>query len=431
MPIDEIQDTRLDLTLEKVVAGGRMLARHLGKVILVRGGIPGERVRVRLERQRRDVAYGVVEDVLTPDVARRGVPYDAACGGNVLAHVTYPRQLALKREIVHDAFARIGRFSVETAIAIEPSAESGYRMRARFHVAGTRIGFLREGSHELCDAVGTGQLSAAAAELLGRLEATFRELCVTGIREIDLAENIAGDQRAVHLWLDRNSAIESTALAPMAAIDGLSGVSGSVARDTPVQVIGGTPLVTEPLAGLVSSAEPSGLLRRHPAAFFQGNRYLISRLVQDVIELIPAGPLLDLYAGVGLFAVTAAASGRGPVVAVEGDPISGRDLAANAAGLRGAARVEQCSVEQYVRRHGRLADRTVIVDPPRTGLSREVRQRLGASTAPRLIYVSCDVATLARDVRALVGDGYRIDRVAGFDVFPNTAHVEVVVMLTR
>ena len=145
-------DSLLTLDIEKPAAGGRMLARLNGQIVLVWGAIPGERVRARVERSGKGVVFAETVDVLSASPDRRDALGDWRCGGNVLAHVTYERQLHLKSEIIRDAFARIGRMPLEAAPVVTASPEQGYRMRARLHVRGGRIGFMREGSHEICAA---------------------------------------------------------------------------------------------------------------------------------------------------------------------------------------------------------------------------------------------------------------------------------------
>jgi 23S rRNA (uracil1939-C5)-methyltransferase len=146
--------------------------------------------------------------------------------------------------------------------------------------------------------------------------------------------------------------------------------------------------------------------------------------VQRVVALIDRGPVLDLYAGVGLFGLALAASGRAPVLLVEGDPLGGVGLAENAEPFADRARVYRTSVEAFVARGADVE--TAVVDPPRTGMSRAGIAGLIAIKPSRIVYVSCDVATLARDARTLVDAGYELRHVSGLDLFPNTAHVETV-----
>src|SRR5690349_2101754 len=137
---------------ERAVAGGRMLARVDGRVALVRGGIPGERVVAAVERVQRGVIWADVVKVLDASPDRREPPHPIGCGGSLYAHVRYDRQRQLKAEVIADALRRIGKMTWATAIDVRPSPEHGYRLRARLHVHDRRAGFLIEGTHRLCDA---------------------------------------------------------------------------------------------------------------------------------------------------------------------------------------------------------------------------------------------------------------------------------------
>ena len=139
---------------------------------------------------------------------------------------------------------------------------------------------------------------------------------------------------------------------------------------------------------------------------------------------------MDLYAGVGLFAVSLAAAGRSSIVAVEGDRSSAADLLENARPFAGAVRVEQSSVEAFLSSDTTRSG-TIIVDPPRTGISRAAMTAVSRHGAGRIVYVSCDPPTMARDARRLVDAGYGLEWLRGFDLFPNTPHVEAVGMFAR
>jgi 23S rRNA (uracil1939-C5)-methyltransferase len=177
----------------------------------------------------------------------------------------------------------------------------------------------------------------------------------------------------------------------------------------------------------VREGDPSTALRlrRDVRAFFQANRFLLERLVRHVIALVPPGPVVDLYSGVGLFGLSLAAAGAEQVTLVEGDPVSGADLTTNAEPFRDRVRVERRSVEAFlVARRAADTPATFLVDPPRTGMSRDAMRDIIRASPARLVYVSCDVATLARDTRLLLDAGYSLEGVTGMDLFPNTAHVE-------
>jgi 23S rRNA (uracil1939-C5)-methyltransferase len=166
-------------------------------------------------------------------------------------------------------------------------------------------------------------------------------------------------------------------------------------------------------------------------AFFQGNRYLLSELVVRVLSLIPEGPVIDLYAGVGMFAVALASSRRDEVVAVEGDALSATDLTANASTCRRPFSAHHLSVEAFLEQSRGIPSHTMVLDPPRTGVSRHAAAGVEHHQPRRIVYVSCDVATLARDVKIFAEAGYRLVHVEAFDLFPNTAHIETIAVLDR
>ncbi len=397
-----------------------MLARHKGQVVLVWGAIPGERVRVRIERSGKGVLFADTVEVVTPSTDRRSGFADWRCGGNVLAHVAYERQLEIKSEIIRDAFTRIARLPLQPFPVVTASPEAGYRMRARLHVRGSRVGFMREGSHDICAVGPTQQLLPAAVAWVEGVQARLRDGALKGMASIEIAENVAATERAAHLELEPGT--DARAFAALAT-DAITGLSAQVLDRRGVVTIAGVPTVSDSIGSLV--------LKRDVRAFFQGNRFLLETLVKRVTDLVSDGPVVDLYAGVGLFGLSLAAAGRGDVALVESDPISGRDLEDNARPYGARVRITRSTVEDYLRRTSTSAAATFIVDPPRTGMSREAVQSILGVKPTCLLYVSCDVATLARDIRLLVDDGYSLEQISAFDLFPNTAHVESVCVLRR
>jgi tRNA/tmRNA/rRNA uracil-C5-methylase (TrmA/RlmC/RlmD family) len=405
------------LDIEKPAVGGRMLARHNGRVVLVWGGIPGERVTARIERAGRGVLYAEAADVVDASPDRRDSGPDWRCGGSVYAHIAYERQVRLKGEIIRETFGRIGRVLLREAPIVIASPERGYRMRARLHADAGRFGFFREGSHQLCDPELTGQFLPGTLVWIRELERALEQQHVTNVVGLELAENVPGDERAFHLDVEPGSAPE-----PLSQISDRSSVTDAIR---------------------VREDDPSSIvrLRRSPRAFFQGNRFLLETLVRHVAALVPDGPIVDLYAGVGLFGLSLAAAAMRDVTLVEGDPISAADLVANAEPFRDRARVVRSSVEGFLaasaRRSGRSAvshphgASSVIVDPPRTGVSKEALAGIIHATPTRVVYVSCDIATLARDSRTLIDAGYALEGVTGLDMFPNTAHVETVAVFEK
>lgn len=416
---------RLELTVEKPVAGGRMIARHEGRVLFVLGAIPGERVGVVVEKVERQLAFATTTKVLEPSPDRRAASGDPLCGGCLYSHIEYPAQLRAKAAVVEDAFRRLARVDPPT-VEVQASPETAYRMRARLHVHDGATGFYREGSHTICDAGQTRQLSAEA--VAAAVEAGTR-LGVAGIDHgsVQVAENIAADQRALHIEFDSDQGVGEEWIEQLT--EALS-LTGCTLRNRQTLLSAGSPQVDDPLQAITGNRVGSGVLGRSPEAFFQANRFLLPALVEAVVDAVPDGTVLDLYAGVGLFSVSLAGVGRSGITAVEGSPIGAHDLRTNAAQFGAAVTVRHASVEDFLRSRPRRTD-TVIVDPPRTGLSREAMQAIVRHGAATIVYVSCDPPTMARDARRLLDTGYGIASLRAFDLFPNTPHVECLAVLTR
>jgi 23S rRNA (uracil1939-C5)-methyltransferase len=426
-----VEGQQVELAIEKPAAGGRMIARHHGQVVLVRGAIPGERVRAWIEKAEKRMAYGVTREIVEASPDRRDGGDDPLCGGALYSHIAYPRQLAIKSDVIRDAFARVGRYPIDRPIEVAASAEDGYRMRARFHVQGARVGFFREGTHQLCDAARTRQLRAEAVAAAAVLAAALDRDARGALASIAITENIAGTERAAHLELSPRAAVSADALQHAAAEAGLVGVSAAdPASGQPVTA--GTPIVSDPLSAVTSGRVTDGTLRRHAESFFQGNRFLLGALVDAVADAVPgSGEAVDLYAGVGLFSVALAAMGRPDVTAIEGDRSSGADLRDNARPHEPRLHVHVTRVESYLAARRGAPPATVIIDPPRTGMSKEAGDAVIALSPARLVYVSCDPPTLARDARRLLDAGYRIELLRAFDLFPNTPHVETLAVFVR
>jgi 23S rRNA (uracil1939-C5)-methyltransferase len=463
----------VELLVEKPVAGGRMLARHDGQIVLVTGTIPGERVCARVTRTARGVAFADTVDVIDAAPARRAAALDSSCGGNVYAHVRYDAQIDIKRAVVRDALAHGGRIVWTGELPVAGSPEQEYRLRARLHVQHGRAGFFREGTHALCDPASTGQLRADTLAALRAFTESTPRAWLDAIDAIELTENLPADQRALHLVWSTNARMPSELPREwdVERLQGITGLSGVLRSSGRVGTISGTPFVTDPItaflapdaAGEAAASRPAPFaadaprtgnatadtnasadaeaplqFQRHASSFFQANRFLLPRLVSSVIRHAGDGPIIDCYAGVGLFAVSLAAAtpGRSGILAIEGDPSSARDLLVNAQPFGERLQVRHESVERALA----LADvaglaagpaATLIVDPPRTGMSREALDGVLRANAARLIYVSCDVATLARDLRRILDHGYELTHLEAFDLFPNTAHVESLAVLVR
>lgn len=423
----------LEVEIEKAVFRGLSLARHEGQVILVRGGYPGELWRVRVVETGRQYLRAEAEQALRTVPGRRAspCPWFPECGGCSYQDLTYTEQLALKRAVLTDALSR-AKVPPPEPIEIVASPERGWRMRASLHVQSTSkgacLGLTASASHRVIDFDVCAQLSSRANAVVDGLRGALRkEPDLAGrLRRVELAESQAGD-RLVAAFAGELNAPDLDRLSHLGRaipdLDGLGAVVQRGARHTFASLVGETH---------VGATARTVALRWHLWSFFQANRFLLDALVDEVARGIPeGGALLDLYGGVGLFALPLAEQAR-RVVCVEGDPVAAADARANAqqAG-RSNVRVVQADVLRALRREPASADERIILDPPRTGLGKGLVPAIALRKPLAIVYVSCDPPTLGRDLAQFTAAGYRVSRITALDLFPNTFHVETVVHLAR
>lgn len=391
-----------------MVAGGAALARAAGgRVVFVEGALPGERVLARVTEGRRDFARAATVEVFdaSPDRVSPPCPALAAgCGGCTWQHVSPPGQLRLKASIVSDALRRIGRLAEPPVPRIVSLAAPALRTTARLAVdpAG-RAGYRPSGR----GAAGGDPGPAVATDHCLVAHPLLDELIVTGrypgAGEVLLRVGVASGERLVR------------------ARAGASGVV--VPADVTVVEEG------DSRAAAVHEEVAGRRFRISTDSFFQSGPAVAAALVAEVDEAIgdslrPGGHLLDAYAGVGLFASVLGATRSARVTAVESDRTAAADARHNLADLN--AHVVTAEVGRWRRRPGDPPTDVVVADPSRTGLGRPGVGALAVLNAPRLVLISCDPASLARDT-ALLGDvGYRLSSVSLVDAFPHTFHVETV-----
>jgi tRNA/tmRNA/rRNA uracil-C5-methylase (TrmA/RlmC/RlmD family) len=261
-----------------------------------------------------------------------------------------------------------------------------------------------------------------------------------GLAEIVIAENVAATERVLHLEpRDPARGIEPPRSREIAAAlrslgesrPDLTGIT--LRRPTDIVTLAGSDSVADTADAVFGGAAPipgEVTWRRRAAAFFQGNRFLLGALVARVLDQAPGDRVVDLYAGVGLFSVALAARGSS-VMAVEGEPVAAADLRNNATPFIDRLEPIESGVERVVSRPLRSPLDAAIVDPPRTGLSPAALDGIAGWAAPRIVYVSCDPPTLARDAGRLRARGYELQSLAAFDLFPNTSHIETVATFQR
>ena len=399
--------TRLEVHIEKLVHGGLGLARHEGRVILVGYVLPEEIVRVRITGTRAGLLWAEPEEILAPGEGRMAppCPYFGRCGGCRLQHAQYSLQLEIKRAILLETLRRIGRFTPP----VEPAAVSGpaweYRNRVQFHLAGGRIGFFEADSQRLCPIEQCMIASPRINEALAALRAMAAGAgWPRWVRNVEVFTD--GEQIQVN-------------------------VTAGEGRRGPVREL--LQMLAEKLPGLAGGAlnytVGEHTYRVGSRSFFQVNRFLIRDLVSCALENAQGETAVDLYAGVGLFSLPLAQR-FARVVAVESSASAAADLAHNAAQAGLPVEVQRMDALAYLAGLESSPD-FVLADPPRSGLGPAVVRELVRLGPPRITLVSCDPATLARDLAQLLEAGYRLERLALVDLFPQSHHIEAVAALVR
>jgi len=379
--------------IDALAAGGDAVGRAPdGRVVFVPLAAPGDRVSVRICQERARFLRGRVEKLLEPGGARSDplCPVFGRCGGCAWQHVRYEAQREAKSRILGDALARIGGFEPGGPIPVVASpSRYAYRGRTRVRVEAGRVGYRRRGSHALCPV-------SSCPVLVPELDARLRGLVAQPPRRDGEWELAFGSGRARAVPARRG---EKGGLAPQGAERLFLEVGG----------------------------ERIGF---SPGVFAQTNALLLETLVERVAASAGSGALaLELFAGAGFLTLWLARR-FGRVVALEASAAAVRDLRAN---LRGAdlgnVEVHERRVELSAALFRRLAPDVVVLDPPRVGLPSGAVAALADVGARRIVYLSCDPATLARDLAGFRARGYRLRRVEGFDLFPQTPHVEALAVL--
>jgi 23S rRNA (uracil1939-C5)-methyltransferase len=418
------------LTIEKPIYGGAFLARDEGKAIFVPLTLPGEQARVRVVEDKRSHAIAEAEEIVTPSPDRiaPACQHFGACGGCNYQHATYEAQLNYKQAILRETLER-AKVAAPEQIEVLRGEPWAYRNRIRLAFdANGNPGYRSRRSHAvvpIAECPIAAPLLVRAALAAGAL---IRELA-PGARPAEVSFFCDKDETALLAGFFASG----TATFPF------EHVCGELAAQIPQ--LAGAALIAEDSEGrpgrtvarwgagsLTYKAAGFGYRVDH-GAFFQVNRFLIDDFVDRVITGHSGTLAWDLFAGVGLFARKLTA-GFTQVVAVESSPASTAALVQNLTGTSASA--VKLTTLDFLRRvpRGQHPD-LIVLDPPRTGLDSESAKLLTRIAAPSMIYVSCDPATLARDLRTLVDGGYAIESLTLADLFPQTFHLESIVRLLR
>ncbi|MEV3920615.1 class I SAM-dependent RNA methyltransferase [Actinomadura coerulea] len=442
----ELEPDVLELEVGNVANGGFCVARHEGRVVFVRHALPGERVRARVtDRTKNFLRADAVEIIkASPDRVPEPCPFagPGRCGGCDWQHVSLPAQRAMKAAVVQEQLERLAGITRTVVVEevpypvdgeVTPPPGLGWRTRVQFAVSSGVVGLRKHRSHDI-EPVDECLIAHPGVELMGIERKRWPG--ASGVEGVVSAST--GDRLVVLRGRDRRKIKVPRLDVPVRLVRG---------KPEPGS---GLPYVREEVSGRLYQVSGSGFWQVHPGA-----AQLLADAVLDALEPKPGDIALDLYCGVGLFAGVLAdrVGDEGLVVGVESDGQAVRDARFNLRDLPNVS-IERGPVEEVIAdlefgrassssrtqnkrgtgHHGgarvRKAD-LVVLDPPRTGAGREAVDQITRLAGRKIAYVSCDPATLARDLAYFSERGWALESFRAFDAFPMTHHVECLAVLVK
>ncbi|MBF0272366.1 MAG: TRAM domain-containing protein [Magnetococcales bacterium] len=426
--------TPVELTIEKLVPGGMGLARLEGRVVFVPGAMPGDRIRGRIESDHRHHVMVRCEAILTagPDTVDPGCPADGSCGGCQLRRLSASHQDAVKAGFVKEGLERIARLDPTQALQpLIPARErDGYRRRATFQTRwtdhGPQLGFFAHGSHDIVDLTHCPILDPRLSALMSPLRRLIATLaCRHSLSGIEV---VAGDDGVgmVFCLLRPCPNTDKETMRRFAGETGADQVWIRVGKSPP------SPLVTHhPLSYAVDGFS----IAFEPADFVQGHGTQNHTLVATAMTLAGKGQQAwDLFCGIGNFTLP---------LTRRFDRVAGSDLLPGSLRRSGENarrydvgnrvvfhRIDLFREEDLTRLPWQEPVDLALLDPPRNGAEALCRQ-LASKGPERIVYISCDPATFARDAAILVAGGYALEVVQPVDLFPQTRHVEITSRFVR
>ncbi len=410
----------LRLTIEKLVYGGYGLAHHRDKVIMVRFGAPQELVDAQILEDRKDYAEALVKRVVIPSRFRREepCPYYGVCGGCQLQHMDYDAQVRSKESILLETLERLGRIKEPKLLdSLRSGDEFGYRIRVQFKVKNGKLGFFRWDEKEVVDIDSCPVAHPRINELIGPLKEYARN--IKELQEIHVTYSPYEDRFLVKfitpIEIDRdflNSLREEFLPKEVVGVGDYSRLRGFMNRRFWIG--------TEYLYMKVGK----WTYRVGADSFFQVNWTLWEDFIEAVVRDVEFKKALDLHCGVGFFTIPLSERGN----FIEGSDSNG--FAINDAQYNAKLNhrdnvvfVKSDAFRHLKSRGGEVLD-LVVLDPPRSGLEKNEIELLVKNKPERIIYISCNPSTLARDLRQLLRGGYTLEGIRLVDMFPQTYHIE-------
>jgi 23S rRNA (uracil1939-C5)-methyltransferase len=423
----------MKLQIEKSIYGGAGLARHEGKAVFVPFTLPGESVEAEIQRSKPSYAEAQLAQILTPSPHRTQppCPYYGACGGCHYQHATYEEQLRIKTAILGESLrrARIAEIPAIETISANPF---GYRNRIRLHIRQKpfALGYLRSHSHTVLPISECPIAAPSLVQAMQLLQSECASLLSGWAREVELftepstgqilisiyapAGTKAIPRKLNHLWQSLQTALPNAAGCAAFILPNGKGFPTLVAHEGADRLI------------YTAAGHP---YRVSFGSFFQTNQFLLERMIAEVCSQHTGNLAWDLYAGVGLFA-SQLAKNFAHVVAVEAAPASVTDLRTNLPNQHIAAKTTLQFLRKAANDPASTTPDCIVLDPPRAGLGTEAAKLLANIRAPHVTYVSCDPATLSRDLFSLLESGYRLRKLQLIDQFPQTFHLETIAHLS-
>ena len=425
----------IEVRIEKLIYGGDGLGHSDGHTVFVPFVLPEEVASIRPTERRKKFIRGRVERIAQPSAERiaPGCPHFGVCGGCNYQHIPYELQLRYKSEILRETLSRLARIKWEGTISSHASPAFGYRNRAQWKTeqipGGPRsVGYYEAGSQKLCRVDACPIVSPRLAEALAAIASLVaKNRLPATLREVEAFADAADSQLLLNLSFDSlEGGHEAIAETLRGALANVETILLQDRRADKFELSG---------PGHINYQVRDWVFRVGHLSFFQVNRFLFDKLVDTVLGDSRGELALDLFAGVGLFTVPLAHRFQ-RVVGIESNVAAARDLEANLQ-QSGAASpsFRQTDVESFLARWHDKPD-LIVVDPPRAGVPPQALARIVKLSPATIAYLSCDPATLARDLAVLVGTEdkpglYRISEVHLVDIFPQTYHMETLVRLSR
>ena len=431
------------LPIEKLVAGGFGLGRVNGQVVLCDGGLPDETIEVEILRRRKGVTQAKILAIQRMADSRivPVCPVVGRCGGCQLQHIQYEEQLSQKRLILEDTLSRIGKMSELTIAPVIPSPRPyGYRQVLRMGISegrdGVFLGFFESGTQRLLPVETCFLVNEEFRSVIDNVRAGLRSLVTDGMNLESVEIRWSRLDKSGLLVFRGRALTKEYVERLMNGVAEIPNIKGWIyERVDPAEQDSKRRVRLEPIVrGVDHLWEDYGGLRLKMGyrSFMQANWevfQLLGKVVGEWLGNLKGQRILELYAGAGPLGLSLASQGA-HVTCVEGNPFAIHDARESIRVNKiVGCRVKISSVESYLMTVQSGAYDVILLDPPRAGLTPKIIDQLGALHVARLLYLSCDAPSLARDIKSLCEKGYEIRRMQPFDMFPQTAHLETLVEL--